>query len=184
LDELRTKEETEELKVLKGEDIPLEVLFEDEFLAVINKPAGMMVHPNTGIEKGTLVNALLSRFSKLSTAGGSSRPGIVHRLDKETSGLMVIVKDDETHELMKAQFAERKVVKKYQAIVVGKVKDNGSVNTIEKKIIRHPKNINKMIIDNTNPKAKEAITDYTVVKSWMLQKERISLLDVRIHTGR
>src|SRR5512133_1028445 len=111
-----------------AEDIPLDIVFEDADLAVINKPAGMMVHAGAGStedarNRGTLVNALLHRFGTLSEVGGGSRPGIVHRLDKETSGLIVVAKRDEAHRKLAAQFAGREVKKTYIALVHGRVKD-------------------------------------------------------------
>src|SRR5437764_1465135 len=106
------------------EDIPLEVVYEDEYLAVINKPAGMTVHAGAGDQernRGTLVNALLFRFQQLSAMGGETRPGIVHRLDKDTSGLIVVAKTDEAHRKLAAQFASRQVKKKYVALVMSLV---------------------------------------------------------------
>ncbi|MFZ0285440.1 MAG: RluA family pseudouridine synthase, partial [Terriglobales bacterium] len=110
-----------------AEDIPLDLVYEDEDLAVVNKAAGMMVHAGAGAtederNRGTLVNALLHHFGQLSTVGGELRPGIVHRLDKATSGLIVVAKNDETHRKLAAQFARRKVKKTYLALVHGWVK--------------------------------------------------------------
>jgi len=131
------------------------------------------------------VNALLHRYEKLSTVGGNDRFGIVHRLDKDTSGLMVIAKDNETHEFLKEQFSSRKVIKKYEAIVIGRPKNNGGLNVIDRPIIRHPKDINKMVISiENNPKAKNAITDYIVKKEWIIKKEIFTHLNIQIHTGR
>src|SRR5438270_5244154 len=117
-----------------AEEIPLDVLFEDDDVAVVNKPAGMMVHAGAGAtdderNRGTLVNALLHRFDVLSDVGGELRPGIVHRLDNETSGLIVVAKNDETHRKLAAQFAGRQVKKTYIAMVHGWVKaDRGTIN--------------------------------------------------------
>ena len=97
------------------EDIPLEIIFEDDSLIVINKPAGLVVHPAAGIHSGTLANALAYHFQKLSTRAGDIRPGIVHRLDKDTSGLMVVAKNEETHENLADQFRAREVFKSYVA---------------------------------------------------------------------
>ncbi|MGA9131581.1 MAG: RluA family pseudouridine synthase, partial [Candidatus Sulfotelmatobacter sp.] len=116
-----------------AEEIPLDILYEDDDLAVINKPAGMMVHAGAGAtddarNRGTLVNALLHHLGSLSGVGGELRPGIVHRLDKETSGLIVVAKNDETHRKLSAQFAAREVKKKYVALVHGWVKkDSGTL---------------------------------------------------------
>src|ERR1700733_1995506 len=110
----------------RAEDIPLEIVYEDEDLAVVNKPAGMMVHAGSGATDearsgGTLVNALLHRFDSLSSIGGELRPGIVHRLDKETSGLIVIARNDKTHEALAEMFADRRMTKTYIALVQGKL---------------------------------------------------------------
>src|SRR6266700_3500061 len=110
-----------------AEEIPLDIVYEDDDLAVINKPAGMMVHAGAGAtedarNRGTLVNALLHRFGQLSDVGGELRPGIVHRLDKETSGLIVVAKNDEAHRKLAAQFATRQVKKTYFALVHGWMK--------------------------------------------------------------
>ena len=102
------------------EDIPLDVVFEDAHLLVVNKPAGLVVHPGAGATRGTLVNALLGRVRDLSGVGGVLRPGIVHRLDRGTSGLLVVAKDDETHRALVRQFAGRTVEKEYLALVLGR----------------------------------------------------------------
>ena len=118
-----------------AEEIPLDIVYEDDDLAVVNKPAGMMVHAGAGAtederNRGTLVNALLHRFGQLSDVGGELRPGIVHRLDKETSGLIVVAKNDEAHRKLAAQFARREVKKTYIALVHGWVKqDRGTINS-------------------------------------------------------
>src|SRR5499427_10572765 len=117
-----------------AEDIPLDIVYEDADLAVINKPAGMMVHAGAGAtedvrNRGTLVNALLHHFATLSAVGGEMRPGIVHRLDKETSGLIVVAKNDESHRKLAEQFARREVKKKYIALVHGWIKkDSGTIS--------------------------------------------------------
>src|SRR5262249_42137667 len=125
------------------EDIPLDVIYEDADLAIINKPAGMMVHAGAGAtqderNRGTLVNALLHRFKALSAVGGELRPGIVHRLDKETSGLIVVAKNDETHRKLSAQFSRRQVKKTYLALVHGALKsERGTINaTISRDSLR------------------------------------------------
>src|SRR5215471_11567101 len=119
------------------EDIPLDVLFEDKSLLVINKPAGLVVHPAAGHEEHTLVNALLHHCAgSLSGIGGVARPGIVHRLDKETSGCLVVAKNDETHLALSEQFSGRKVEKIYLAIVCGEIsRDSGEIHAA---IARHP----------------------------------------------
>src|SRR5579864_9214187 len=116
------------------EDIPLDIVYEDDDLAVINKPAGMMVHAGAGAtdderNRGTLVNALLHRFGKLSGVGGETRPGIVHRLDKETSGLIIVAKNDVAHRKLSQQFSRREIKKHYVALVHGwPPKDRGTIN--------------------------------------------------------
>ena len=120
----------------RPEAIPLEILFEDDDLVVINKPAGMTVHPGAGHREHTLVNALLHHCPTLSGIGGKERPGIVHRLDKETSGCLVAAKNDVAHRHLSKQFAERSVDKIYLALVAGKLRKQTGV--IEEKIGRHP----------------------------------------------
>src|SRR5262245_7903615 len=106
-------------QTLPPEDIPLEILFEDEFLVVLNKPAGMIVHPGKGNYRGTLAGALQFHFDRLSDAAGKLRPGIVHRLDRDTSGLLVVAKDNQVHHRLSAQFERREVAKEYFAIAHG-----------------------------------------------------------------
>src|SRR5438046_3660087 len=124
------------------EPIPLEVLFEDNDLIVINKPAGLVVHPGAGHRQHTLVNALLSHCATLSGIGGKERPGIVHRLDKETSGCLVIAKNDDAHRSLSLQFAARAIEKIYLALVAGKLRRNAGV--IVAKSARHPVDRRKM----------------------------------------
>src|SRR6266403_5110671 len=128
------------------EDIPLNILYEDQALLVLNKPAGLVVHPASGRERHTLVNALLHHCGdELSGIGGVARPGIVHRLDKDTSGCMVVAKNDETHLALSAQFASRKVEKVYHAIVCGEMaRDHGDICAA---IARHPSHRKCMAVD-------------------------------------
>jgi len=126
-----------------AEDIPLDIIYEDSDIAIINKPAGMMVHAGAGAtdderNRGTLVNALLYRFGQLSEVGGELRPGIVHRLDKETSGLIVVAKNDAAHRKLAAQFSGRQVKKTYIALVHGRIKDDrGTVSSaISRDVVR------------------------------------------------
>src|SRR5215475_8314430 len=148
-----------------AEDIPLEMVYEDDDLAVINKPAGMMVHAGAGAtddarNRGTLVNALLHRFAQLSGVGGELRPGIVHRLDKETSGLIVIAKNDEAHRKLAGQFAQREAKKTYIALVHGSLKqDHG---TIRSNISRD--SVRRVRMTTRTKAGREAITHYTVKK--------------------
>jgi 23S rRNA pseudouridine1911/1915/1917 synthase len=168
-----------------AEDIPLELAYEDEDLAVVNKPAGMMVHAGAGAtedarNRGTLVNALLHRFGKLSAVGGELRPGIVHRLDRDTSGLIVIAKNDQVHRKLAEQFAERKVKKTYLALVHGWVEtDKG---TIRRKISRDPVRRNRMT--DRRGQGRDAITHYKVQKRIAGRYGKFSLLEIKIDTGR
>ncbi len=158
------------------EDIPLDVVFEDAHLLVVNKPAGLVVHPGAGANRGTLVNALLGRVRDLSGVGGVLRPGIVHRLDRGTSGLLVVAKDDETHRALVRQFAGRTVEKEYLALVLGRpARPSGS---IEAPIGRDPIHRQKMSVRAT--RGRPARSEYRVRESF----DGATLLLVRIHTGR
>ena len=119
------------------EDIPLNIIYEDEHLLVVNKPAGMVVHPAYGNPTGTLVNALIFHTNKLSDVGGPTRPGLVHRLDKDTSGLLVVAKDDVTHVFLAKKLSERKMEREYRAIVWGHLRSR--TGRIESALMRHPK---------------------------------------------
>ncbi len=168
-----------------AEDIPLDIVFEDADLAVINKPAGMMVHAGAGSSedarnRGTLVNALLHRFATLSDVGGELRPGIVHRLDKETSGLIVVAKNDEAHRKLGAQFAGREVKKTYIALVHGWVKD--SQGTIRKSISRD--SVRRVRMTTRREGGREAITHYRVQRRIEGAFGKFTLLEVKIDTGR
>ncbi|QOY92124.1 RluA family pseudouridine synthase [Paludibaculum fermentans] len=170
--------EPAELKPLRAfaEDIPLEILYEDESLLAINKPAGLVVHAGAGNESGTLVNALLHHFESLSTLGGELRPGIVHRLDKGTSGVMLVARTDAAHRNLSAQFAGRKVKKVYLALVMGHVKrDAGRIDTA---ISRDPVNRTKMTA--RLEEGREAHTEYYVLE----RLPHHTLLRVLIGTGR
>jgi 23S rRNA pseudouridine1911/1915/1917 synthase len=158
------------------EAIPLDILYEDEELIVINKPAGLVVHPGAGQREHTLVNALLHHFPKLSGIGGKERPGIVHRLDKETSGCLVVAKTDEAHRRLSAQFAERTIEKVYLALVAGKLRK--SAGTIEEKIGRHPVHRKRMSV--TSRRGRAARTDYRVLSA----STEVSLIECRLHSGR
>ena len=158
------------------EPIPLEILFEDNDLIVINKPAGLVVHPGAGHRQHTLVNALLSHCTSLSGIGGKERPGIVHRLDKETSGCLVVAKNDEAHRELSRQFAERVVEKTYLALVAGKLRKRAGV--IEEKIGRHPVHRQRMSVSSS--RGRPAKTEYRVVRSG----NQASLVECRLHSGR
>lgn len=159
------------------EAIPLEILYEDEALLVVNKPPGLVVHPASGHEDRTLVNALLHHCrGQLSGIGGVARPGIVHRLDKDTSGCLVVAKNDQTHLALSAQFASRKVEKVYHAIVCGEVaRDQGEIRAA---IARHPSHRKCMAVDEEAGRA--AHTSYRVLD----RLQGASLVEARLHTGR
>jgi 23S rRNA pseudouridine1911/1915/1917 synthase len=160
------------------EQIPLDVLFEDKSLIVLNKPAGLVVHPAAGHEEHTLVNALLHHCGgELSGIGGVARPGIVHRLDKETSGCLVVAKNDETHMALSAQFAGRKVKKIYDAIVCGELAREAG--EIQAAIARHPSHRKRMAVRD-DPSGRAAHT------SWR-RLERLNsatFVEAQLHTGR
>src|SRR5580692_4196879 len=168
-----------------AEDIPLDIVYEDDDLAVVNKPAGMMVHAGAGAtederNRGTLVNALLHRFAALSEVGGELRPGIVHRLDKETSGLIIVAKKDEAHRKLSAQFAAREVKKKYVALVHGWVKKDSG--TLTQSISRDP--VRRMRMTARLEGGRAAVTHYRVVRRLDTKFGKLTLLDVKIDTGR
>jgi 23S rRNA pseudouridine1911/1915/1917 synthase len=167
------------------EDIPLDLVYEDDDLAIVNKPAGMMVHAGAGAtdderNRGTLVNALLHRFGRLSGVGGEVRPGVVHRLDKETSGLIVVAKNDETHRNLAAQFSARQVKKTYIALVHGWVKaERGTINSsIRRDSVRRTR------MTTRGSGGREAITHYLVRKRIESDFGKFSLLELKIDTGR
>ena len=158
------------------EAMQLDILFEDDDLLVVNKPAGLVVHPGAGQQTGTLVNALLAHCKNLSGIGGKERPGIVHRLDKETSGVLVVAKNDAAHRDLSKQFAERTTGKTYLALVAGIPRK--SSGTIEAPIARHPVHRKKMSVARRG--GRSAKTEYRVVRSG---SDR-SLVECVIHTGR
>jgi 23S rRNA pseudouridine1911/1915/1917 synthase len=160
---------------LAGEELPLEILFQDTDLAVINKPAGMVVHPAAGHESGTLVNALLHHLTDLSGVGGELRPGIVHRLDRGTSGVMVIAKNDSAHHELARQFHDREVEKEYIALVWGVVQAG---RRIDAAIGRDPGNRQKMSARTKH--ARNAVTRITRAH----HMPAVTLCQVAIHTGR
>jgi 23S rRNA pseudouridine1911/1915/1917 synthase len=159
------------------EDIPLDVVFENEDLLIVNKPAGMVVHPAAGHASGTLVNAVLGYDPDMEGIGGEERPGLVHRLDKDTSGLIVLAKNDEAHRWLQEQFRLRKVEKTYLALVDGKPPTPGG--RVEAAVGRDPRNRKKMAILPAN-KGREAISEYKTIESF---KEH-TLLEFRPLTGR
>ena len=174
-------------QTFEPEDIPLNIVYEDEFLVVINKPSGMVVHPGAGISSGTLANALAHKFkvqsSKFKVEDQTqshldeikSQVGIVHRLDKHTSGLMVVAKNQETHEALNEQFREREVYKSYVALVHGEMEENSG--TIDAPIAREKHNRTKMSV---RKHGRHALSLWKVKKHF----EKFTLIDVEIKTGR
>ena len=169
-----------------AEEIPLDVVYEDADLAVINKPAGMMVHAGSGQNddarsRGTLVNALLFRFKALSATGGDRRPGIVHRLDKDTSGLIVVAKNDRTHAALAEMFSSRQIKKTYIALVQGAVeRAKGTINaSVGRDPVRRTRMTAKPLGD-----ARTAVTHYEVVRRLANRFGKFTLVRVRIETGR
>lgn len=167
----------EESTEILPENIPIQILYEDEFLAVVNKPRGMVTHPSKGRYSGTLVNALLYKFpNNLSNYNGDDRLGIVHRLDKDTSGGLIIAKDNNTHRALSKLFKEHQVVREYIAIVHGNIKtDEGR---LEYSIGRNPKDRKKMAVTDKN--SKTAITDYKVIKRF----DGFTFVRLSLYTGR
>jgi 23S rRNA pseudouridine1911/1915/1917 synthase len=158
------------------EELPLEVLYEDSDVIAINKPAGMVVHTGAGRHSGTLVNAVLHRFGKLSAVGGDLRPGIVHRLDRFTSGVILIARHDVAHRHLAEQFASRQVEKIYVALVHGHMQaDHGRITT---PIARDP--VRRVRMTARLARGREAITSYQVLKRF----DKFTLLEVKIGTGR
>ena len=162
---------------LVGEDIPLDIIFENDDLLVINKPAGMVVHPAAGHDTGTLVHAVLGYDSDIEGIGGEERPGVVHRLDKETSGLILLAKNDHAHRWLQDQFRLRKVEKTYLALVDGAPPTPSG--RVEAPIGRDPSHRKKMAILPPG-KGREAVSEYVTLESF----EKHTLLEFHPHTGR
>lgn len=156
------------------QDIPIDIVYEDNSVIVVNKPQGMVVHPAPGNPDGTLVNGLLFHCS-LSSINGVVRPGIVHRIDKDTSGLLVVAKNDEAHEKLSAQLKERKALRKYQCIVHGNIKEDEG--TIDKPIGRHPVDRKKMSVVQGG---RDAVTHYKVLERF----GRYTFVECTLETGR
>ncbi len=162
------------------EDIPLDVVYEDEDLLVINKPSGMVVHPAAGNPSGTLVNALLYHCQgQLSGINGVLRPGIVHRIDKDTSGLLVVAKNDEAHRHLAAQLEDHSLYREYRAIITGNLREDRG--TVDLPIGRHPVDRKKMaVIRDERHTARRAVTHYTVLERYA----GFGYLSLRLETGR
>ena len=161
---------------IQPEDIPLEVVYEDSDVIVVNKPTGMIVHPSAGIYTGTLVNALLYHCKDLSGINGVHRPGIVHRIDKETSGLLMVAKNDHAHQSLSEQLQEHSVTRRYYALVHGLIPHE--MGRIEAPIGRDPKDRQKMCCTDKN--AKDAITNFKVIERF----NDMCLVECRLETGR
>ena len=175
-DKIEIEEEPAKEIELKAQDIPLEILYEDNDIIVVNKPKGMVVHPANGNPDGTLVNAIMSICKdSLSGIGGEIRPGIVHRLDKNTSGAIIIAKNDKAHINLSEQLKNHEIKKTYIALVRGIVKENNA--TINMPIGRSKKDRKKMDVDKNG---KEAITHFKVLKRY----QDCTLLEINIETGR
>lgn len=164
-----------EKRAISGEAIPVSIVYEDEFLLVVDKPAGMVVHPAPGNWTGTLVNALLGRGGGLSSAGEPERAGIVHRLDKETSGLLIVARTDRAHRILSAAIAARRVVRRYAVMTWGHLTSDEI--TIEKPIARDPRDRKRMAIVN---KGRPARTDFLRLARF----DAGDLLRAHLHSGR
>jgi 23S rRNA pseudouridine1911/1915/1917 synthase len=174
-DEVEVELVASPVEIFAPENIPLEIVHEDESLIVVNKPAGLVVHPAAGIHSGTLANALAFHFQNLPASAGPIRPGIVHRLDRDTSGLLVVAKTEEALENLSEQFRDRTVFKSYIALVHGRV-DNAS-GRIDQPLARDPSNRTRMAVVRGG---RSALTLYKVRKHY----QRFTLLDVELKTGR
>lgn len=161
---------------IKGEDIPLEILYEDEYIIVVNKPSGMVVHPGAGNKSHTLVNALVNHTSNLSSENGTFRPGIVHRIDKDTSGVLLIAKTDKVHNILAEGFKNKTIKRVYVALLKG-VFPNSSA-TIDAPIGRDKNNRLKYCVTSEN--SKESITHLKVIKRY----KNFTLVELRLETGR
>ncbi|MBN2427346.1 MAG: RluA family pseudouridine synthase [Deltaproteobacteria bacterium] len=160
------------------ESLPLKILYEDSHLVVIDKPAGMVVHPAPGHPSGTLVNALLNHCQDLAGIGGELRPGIVHRLDKDTSGVLVVSKDEPTHNALSRQFKEHTAKRRYLAIVQGLVKEK--TGTVDRPIGRHPRERKKMTVLRSS--GRRAVTHWKTLQ--LFEDDHLSLVELRLETGR
>ncbi len=160
---------------LEPEDIPLDILYEDDQIIILNKPAGLVTHPGSGVRRGTLVNGLVGRYQHLSEQNNRLRPGIVHRLDKDTSGIMVIARTDATHLYLARQFERREVQKTYLALVWGTPPKTGKV---EANLTRDPHN--RLAFKTSRSRGRPAVTTYRALEHF----HGFTLLEVRPHTGR
>ena len=157
-------------------DIPVEIVYEDNYIIIVNKQSGLTVHPGAGNKDNTLVNALLYYGKNLSSLGGLERPGVVHRIDKDTSGLIILAKDDKTHEILSDYFKNKKIHREYIALVKGVITSNSG--TIDAPIGRNPNNRLKMCVTDKN--SKSAVTHFKVLKRY----KKYTLLNLVLDTGR
>jgi 23S rRNA pseudouridine1911/1915/1917 synthase len=165
-----------EVLKIESENIPIEMVYEDDDLLVVNKPQGMVVHPAPGNYHGTLVNALMYHCKNLSSINGVIRPGIVHRIDKDTSGLLMVAKSDQAHKSLAEQLKEHSINRRYIALVHGNIKEE--TGTICAPIGRHPVDRLKMAVVDRN--GKDATTHFTVLKRW----KEYTLIEAKLETGR
>lgn len=172
---------------IEAEDIPIDIVYEDQDLLVVNKAIGMITHPAPGVEKGTLVNALLHHFDgNLSGINGKLRPGIVHRLDKDTSGLILVAKNNMAHESLALQIQEKTCKRIYQCLVQGKVKMEGAQLEINKSIGRDPKQRSRMAVisDAHHMKSRTALTYVKLIENLRFKEKDYSFLECELKTGR
>jgi 23S rRNA pseudouridine1911/1915/1917 synthase len=174
-DKIEVRIPVEKIRILEPVDIPLDIVFEDQDVIIVNKPAGLVVHPSAGHETGTLVNALLHHTRDLSMKFNEERPGIVHRIDKETSGLLVVAKNDLAHENLVQQFQERKVHRIYKAVVFGEFPVKSG--RIESHLGRHPTDRKRFA---SVASGKWSATRYSVLKS----AHQLSYVELKLETGR
>ena len=174
-DEITIIDSEEEINI-KGEDIPIDIVYEDEDVIVVNKASGMVVHPAPGNYSGTLVNALMYKSKNLSSVNGEFRPGIVHRIDKDTSGLLIVAKNDKAHNVLAEELKEKKIKRKYIALVDGII--NHDTGTIDAPIGRDINDRKKMSVTNIN--SKDAVTHFTVIDRF----KSATLLECILETGR
>lgn len=178
-DKVELEIEDEKVEIIAPQNIPLDIVYEDENMLVVNKRSGMLTHPTTVERENTLVNALLYKYGEnLSDVNGYLRRGILHRLDRNTSGLLMVAKNNEAHEFLANQIKERTAVKKYLAIVKGVIKDDSGI--INLPIGRHPKLPKMAVVENENGLGKESVTEFKVLKRF----KDATYLELDLKTGR
>lgn len=175
-DVINIKEYKEDIGDIKPENIPLNIIYEDEDMMVINKPNGMVVHPAPGNTSGTLVNALMNYSKNLSTINGEFRPGIVHRIDADTTGLLMVAKNDKSHEILARELQEKQTTRKYVALVWGVIKEDTA--TIDAPIGRDPNDRKKQAVVAVN--SKDAVTHLKVLERY----KNATLIELQLETGR